>query len=181
LRAAGSSSRQEFLSAAAAGGLAGMMGLVVTPSTASAAKYGGFGAGSPEVLLPSDVDIDADVLKSGPVQSALGKVKSHRDVVSKMKSMLAGDGQVNLRSTIIKELDLSVLRASLNTVNSALDEDGQRGTDRLIRVILQDVTELEIANTQKEGVPRSPRRLEILENKLAKLDQAFADYLAFFV
>jgi hypothetical protein len=173
-------SRQEFLSAAVAS-VVGITTLVTAPSTASAAKYGSFGAGSPELLLPSDVDIDAEVLRSGPVQTALGKIKSQRDVVTKMKSTLNSDGQANLRSMIVKELDRSVLRASLNTVNSALDEDGQRGTDRLIRVILQDITELEVANTQKDGVPRSPRRLEFLQNKLAKLEQALSDYLAFFV
>jgi hypothetical protein len=177
-------SRQEFLSAAVASTVGsiglGVAAFVATPSAASAAKYGSFGAGSPEVLSPSDVDIDAEILRSGPVQSALSKIKSYRDVVVNLQSALERDGQTNLRSTIIKELDLSVLRTSLNTVNSAIDEDSQRGTDRLIRVILQDITEIEIANTQKDGVPRSPRRLEILQSKLSKLDQAFTDYLAFF-
>ena len=91
------------------------------------------------------------------------------------------DPQANLKRTILKELDFAVLRDALNMANTALEEDSQRGTDRLIRVILQDITEIEIANAQKDGVPRSPRRLEILQGKLNKLDQAFTDYLAFFV
>lgn len=165
--------RQEFLGAAAAC-------LVAAPGVASAAKYGSFGAGSPEVLNPKEVDIDAEVLRSGPVQSALSKIKGYQQVVTQMKATLASDDQANLRSVINKDLDIGALRASLNTVNGALDEDAQRGTDRLIRVILQDITELDIANTQKEGITRSPRRLEILQNKLAKLDQALTDYLAFF-
>ena len=49
-----------------------------------------------------------------------------------------------------------------------------------MRVILQDITEIEIANSQKDNVERSPRRLEILNGKLAKLDAAFAEYLKIF-
>ena len=79
----------------------------------------------------------------------------------------------------MKSLDFSSLRDTLNVLNTALDEDSQKGTDRLIRAIMQDITELEIANTQKDGIPRSPRRLEIMQGKLSKLDKAFSDYLAF--
>lgn len=132
------------------------------------------------MLTPGEVDIDRDILGSSSVQSALSKIKSYKQVVTGMQSTLQQDPQANLRMTILKELDFAALRDALNTVNTALDEDSQRGTDRLIRVILQDITEVEISNTQKEGIARSPRRLEILEGKLNKLDQAFTDYLAFF-
>ena len=96
-----------------------------------------------------------------------------------MKAGLDADPQLNIKPAIVKELDFASLRDTLNTLNTAFEEDTQRGTDRLIRVILQDITELETANAQKDGVPRSPRRLEIMQGKLAKLDKAFGDYLAF--
>jgi len=99
--------------------------------------------------------------------------------VNSMQSALESNPQTNVKPVIAKELDFADLRASLNTVNSAFEEDTQRGTDRLIRVIMQDITELETANSQKEGIERSPRRLEIMKGKLAKLDKAFDDYLAF--
>lgn len=67
----------------------------------------------------------------------------------------------------------------MNTLNSAFDEDTQRGTDRLVRLIMQDITELETANKQKEGVKRSEKRLGIMFGKLDKLEKAFGDYLAF--
>jgi hypothetical protein len=86
---------------------------------------------------------------------------------------------VNVRGTIVKELDFAKLRDTLYTVGSAFEEDTQRGTDRLIRAIMQDITELEIANQQKEGIPRSARRVDAMSGKLAKLDQAFTDLLAF--
>ncbi|GAX23787.1 hypothetical protein FisN_12Hh365 [Fistulifera solaris] len=172
-------SRSEFLSQAAAifvtGGIA-----FGGPSDAFAAQYGEFGKGSsPGVLDPKTAEIDADILKSDAVQSALKKVKGYRSAVQDMQAALKADSQVNVRKTIIKDLDFADLRDTLNTVNTAFEEDTQRGTDRLIRVIMQDITELEQANTQKDGIPRSPRRVEIMEGKLAKLEKAFSDFLAF--
>jgi hypothetical protein len=153
--------------------------LFFAPGAANAAKYGGFGAGSPEVLDPKEADIDMDILKSDAVQKALGRVKDYKSVVTNLQAALDQDPQYNVRPTIVKELDFAGLRETLNTLNTAFDEDTQRGTDRLIRIIMQDITELEVANKQKEGVSRSPRRLEIMKGKLAKLQQAFDDYIAF--
>ena len=131
------------------------------------------------MLDPADADVDQSILKSDSVQSALRKVKDYQSAVRGMQSALEANPQTNVRSVIVKDLDFASLRSTLNTVNSAFEEDTQRGTDRLIRVILQDITELEAANNQKEGVERSQRRLDIMKGKLAKLDQAFSDYLAF--
>lgn len=167
--------RKDFLARAAA--LTG--GLLLAPNAALAAKYGGFGAGSPEVLDPADADVDREVLGSSSVQKALEEVKSYKATVQSMQKTLETDPQANVKPVIAKELDFSKLRVSLNTLNSAFEEDTQRGTDRLIRAIMQDITELEIANAVKEGAPRSQRRLDIMKGKLAKLDQAFSDYLAF--
>eukprot|EP00977_Amphora_coffeiformis_P007300 scaffold1581_cov169-Amphora_coffeaeformis.AAC.36 len=168
-------SRKAFLAQAA--GLSAS--LLAAPLPAFAAKYGSIGAGSSAVLDPNEAEIDDDVLKSSAVQGALEKVKGYQSTVQKMKAALDSDDQANLKSYIVKELDFANLRNNLNVLNSAFEEDTQRGTDRLIRAILQDITELETANAQKDGVPRSPRRLEIMQGKLAKLDKAFGDYLAF--
>lgn len=171
-------SRHAFLSQAAGSAAAAFL-LLGNPPAALAAKYGGFGAGSPEVLNPDDAEIDQTILKSDAVQSALRKVRGYQSAVRGMQEALSKDSQTNVRSVIVKELDFASLRSSLNTVDTAFEEDTQRGTDRLIRAIMQDITELEIANQQKDGIPRSPRRVEIMQGKLAKLDQAFSDFLAF--
>lgn len=167
--------RQAFL----ANVVAGAAGLAVLPQSAFAAKYGGFGAGSPEVLDPKDAEIDADVLKSDAVQGALKKIQGYQTTVRNMQQALDTNSQADLKVQIVNELDFSGLRQTLNTFNTAFEEDTQRGTDRLIRNIMQDITELEVANKQKEGVPRSQRRVDIMKAKLSKLDQAFSDYLAF--
>lgn len=152
---------------------------VSTPEAVNAAKYGGFGAGSPNVLDPKDASVDEDVLKSGTVQDALNKVKGYRDVAKDLANTLEKDAQADLAPTIRKKFDFVEVRQALNTLNSIYDEDTQRGTDRLIRLVMQDITELETANRQKEGVTRSGRRLDIMKGKLNKLSQSFDEFLAF--
>ena len=51
----------------------------------------------------------------------------------------------------MKELDSADVRTNLNKFNEAFAEDTQRGTDRLIRVALQDITELKKESVIKEG------------------------------
>ena len=125
------------------------------------------------MLNPTDAIIDEEILKSTQVQNAWGKIKAYLNGVPLVKMKAA------LETEPRKEFDSVALRTSLNTVNSAFDEDTQRGTDRLIRNIMQDITELETSNRQKPGVPRSDIRLNIMKGKLDKLAKAFGDYLAF--
>jgi len=80
-----------------------------------------------------------------------------------------------------KDFDFAELRDSLNKVNNAVfSEDTQRGTDRLVRIILQDVNELEMASRVKPGTQRSDNKIALINKKLNKLDNAFAELLAFF-
>jgi hypothetical protein len=169
-------SRQQFFAQSTA---AAMATLVTAVQPAQAAKYGGFGAGSPEVGDPASAEIDQDVLKSGDVQRAISDIKSFQSSVQNLRAALTSDPQSNLKSTLVKDFDFAKLRATLNTYNSAFEEDTQRGTDRLIRVIMQDVTELDITSALKAGIPRSEKRVAALNGKLNKLDQAFGDLLAY--
>jgi len=152
---------------------------LAAPAPANAAKYGGFGAGSPNALDPKEAIVDEDILKSGAVQGAIKQVQGYATIVNEMSAALDKDAQVDLGPSIRKQLDFVALRSALNTLNSAFDEDTQRGTDRLIRLVLQDITELETTNKQKEGVARSERRVGTLKGKLAKLELSFNDFLAF--
>ena len=149
------------------------------PGQANAAKYGGFGAGSPEVIDPKDAIVDEDVLKSDSVQKGIASVRGYKQSVSDMKATLASDNQADIGPKIRKDFDFSAVRTDLNAINAALDEDTQRGTDRIVRAILQDITELEVTQKQKPGVPRSETRLNNVCKKLEKLEKSFDDYLAF--
>merc|ERR1712038_456235 len=102
------------------------------------------------------------------------KVKSYKKTVESIKATLESNKQADVGPIIRKDLDFVALRTDLNTLNTAFDEDTQGGTDRLVRLIMQDITELETANRQKEGVARSEKRLSIMFSKLEKLDKAFS-------
>lgn len=153
--------------------------LLGNQQSAVAATYGGFGATPTAVIDPKDAEVDYEVLKSKDVQNAIQKIEGYKTTVTKMLAGLESDSQINIQPTILRELDFVNLRDSFNSFNAAFEEDTQRGTDRLMRVIMQDVTELEVANRQKDGIERSPRRVETMKGKLAKLDQALTDLLAF--
>jgi hypothetical protein len=146
------------------------------PSAANAGWVTGPGSA---VIDPKEAIVDEEILKSGPVQQALKDVSGYASIVTDMKAALQKDSQVNLAPVIKKTFDFSKLRSDLNTLNSAFDEETQRGTDRLIRGILQDLTELEVANVQKDGITRSEIRVGKMNAKLDKLQGAFDEYLKF--
>jgi len=168
--------RLQFLQTAT---VATLLTTLTSATPANAAKYGSFGAGSPEVLDPKSAIVDLDVLRSEPVQGAISSLRVYLDAVKSMQTDLKGNSQADIGPTIRGKFDFVKLRADLNTANTAFDEDTQRGTDRIGRLILQDITELEVANKQKEGIARSDKRLTIMTRKLEKLAKAFSDYLAF--
>jgi hypothetical protein len=73
------------------------------------------------------------------------------------------------------------IRDSCNVINTVFDEDTQRYTDRLIRGIVQDLVEIDIAASQKDGIARSTRRYDNVQKKLTKLAKSIDDFLAFAV
>ncbi len=96
-----------------------------------------------------------------------------------MKSSLATDPQAEITPLVRQTFEFSKLRSALNTLGTAFDEDTQRGTDRIARIILQDVTELETSSKIKPGIPRSSIRLKNVTAKLEKLDKAFGELISF--
>jgi len=151
----------------------------VSSTPANAAKYGNIGRGSPLVLDPSTAEVDTEILNSAPVQKAFANLKQYNAAAKSIKGVLLKNPQANVGPEVRKYFDFSRLRGDLNTLNSVFDEDTQKGTDRLIRNILQDITELEAQSVIKEGVPRSEIRLNKIIAKCDKLTKAFDDYLAF--
>ena len=154
-----------------AGGLS-----TLAPEAANAGWATGPGSA---VIDPKDSIVDDEIFKTAPVQKALKAVKKYSSIVAEMKKALSANSQIDLKPVIRKEFEFAALRADLNTFNTAFDEDTQRGTDRLIRVILQDLNELEVANAQKDGIPRSDIRLAKMNGKLDKLENAFNTLLKF--
>ena len=102
---------------------------LLAPGAAKAAKYGGFGADSPNVLNPKDAIIDDEILKSSSVQRSIEGLKGYLGGVRQMKEALLKNGQTDVGPYLRKEFDFVKLREELNSVNTAFDEDTQRGTD----------------------------------------------------
>jgi hypothetical protein len=159
--------------------LSGISVAFLPVAAANAAKYGSFGAGSPEVLDPVDAVVDKELLLTEDIQKSLASVKQYLATVNSLKDTLGKDPQADVNGFILKEFDFIKLRTDLNNLGTVFDEDTQRGTDRLIRIILQDITELSVASKLKAGISRSERRIEAINKKLEKLSKAFEDYLAF--
>lgn len=132
------------------------------------------------MLTPDASALDVDVLKSNEVQAALKETKYYLEVVKEMENQFNANPELDLSPAILKYFDFGKVRANLNVINGALDEDTQRGTDRLIRVVIQDITELDSVGRQKPGVPRSERKVALIRGKLAKIEAAFTDFLKFF-
>jgi len=172
-----STTRSTFLKQAAV--CSGVFAAFLPTTEANAAKYGSFGAGSPEVLNPTDAVVDKELLQSADIQKSLAAVKNYLETVNSVKQALIKDSQADVNGFVAKEFDFVQLRTDLNTLGTVYDEDTQRGTDRLIRIILQDITELLVTSKLKSGIPRSDRRLEAMNRKLEKLSKAFEDFLAF--
>merc|ERR1712146_552642 len=135
---------------------------------------------SPEVIDPKDAVIDTELLKSTEVQTSIKDVKTYRETVSRIAKNLKTDTQYDMLPEIRQEFEFSKLRDTLNQVNTVFDEDTQKGTDRLVRVILQDVNELGESSRMKSGYPRSDKKAVFISKKLAKLEKAFGDLLEFF-
>ena len=133
------------------------------------------------VANPKTAEIDKDLLKSDSVQSQVQQVEKVRGTVKKLQAGLDANMQVDLSPIFGKDLDTLKLRNSLNKINEVVvDEETQRGTDRLTRTIIQDVYELEASSKVKDGYARSAKKAASMQAKLVKLDESFGQYLAFF-
>merc|ERR1712023_503999 len=79
-----------------------------------------------EVLAPKDADFVEDVANNENVKAGKTALKNYISIAQSLCQDLKQDAQLDVRSKF----------------NEAFSEDTQRGTDRLIRVALQDITEL---------------------------------------
>ena len=151
------------------------------PQSAQAAKYGSFGTDSTTgAITPKTAEIDIDLLKSSSVKDAINAIQKVRTSITNVQSSLQSNPQSSVIATSMIG-DPYKIRESCNVINTILDEDTQRYTDRLIRNIVQDLVEIDIAAAQKDGIARSARRYDNVQNKLTKLAKSIDELLAFTV
>lgn len=142
---------------------------ITTSTPVYAASYGGFGKGATAVISPKDavvLEVTADV------KNGAESLSKYITSVKSIRAELAKNPNTDLVSSMKSSLSPAPLRDTLNKFNSAFDETTQRGTDRLIRVALQDVTELQREVLVKEGKTRSETKAAIVDKRLAALEDA---------
>ena len=93
--------------------------------------------------------------------------------VVKLKNELNSNDQFDVAGYLRKEYDFVQVRSTFNTLEAVFDEDTQKGVDRVMRGILQDLTEAEAAAKFNEEGVRTPKKLLSTKNKLEKLDGQF--------
>ena len=136
---------------------------------AHAAQYGGFGKAPTAVFQASDVVIVevTDDVKKG--KETLDKTVA---AVKEIRATLKNNAQADLIASVKSSLNAATLRDALNKYNAAFDENTQRGTDRLIRVALQDITELQRDVVIKDGKTRADTKVVAIDKRLAALEDA---------
>lgn len=138
------------------------------------------GFNAPDAVAPSSDIIDRDVLAKPEAKAALAKLRTYSEDIDRLYSDFKKDPQIELSASVKKISSISELREALNIVNEAIDEDTQLKTDKVVRGIIQDIGELEIAAALKPGSSRTKRKIERTGDWFDKLTGDFKRLLSFY-
>jgi hypothetical protein len=133
-----------------------------------------------EVVDPKNAIYNDELKNSDDVKAGVSGLAELTKSVQNIKADLNKDSNVDLVGRVAKELNVGKIRTVLNKYNQAFSEDTQRGTDRLIRGIVQDVQELERDVVVKAGKPRSESKIKNLTKRLDATEAAFNELAAFY-
>jgi hypothetical protein len=152
-----------------------------SPVNAAASKSPLFLGGSyAEVIDPKDASFNDELKNSEDVKAGVSGLNDLIKTVQSIKADLAKNSNVDLTGRVSKDLNVGKVRSVLNKYNQAFSEDTQRGTDRLIRGIVQDIQEIERDIVVKEGKARSESKIKNLSKRLDATEAAFKDLAAFY-
>lgn len=158
--------------------LAGAMLTLGNPTLTLAANYGGFGSSYSEVINPKD-SVLSETGMSEDAKAGLASVKTFIGSIQSAKADLAKDNNIELSQRLQSALNPAAVRGALNKYNTAFSEDTQRGTDRLIRLVLQDLTELDRESTVKPGKTRSEIKVNNCLKRLNAAEEALTQLASF--
>ena len=133
-----------------------------------------------EVIDPKDATFNDEFKNSEDVKAGVSGLKNLIITVGSIKADLAKNSNVDLTGRVATDLNAGKVRLTLNKYNQAFSEDTQRGTDRLIRGIVQDIQEIERDVIVKEGKTRSESKIKNLSKRLDATEAAFKDLAAFY-
>jgi carbonic anhydrase len=113
------------------------------------------------------------------VKAGKASIAKYISSVSSIKADLQKNAQVDIRKRLVEELNPGDIRNALNKFNEAFSEETQKGTDRLIRNVLQDVLELQKDSIVKSDKGRSSVKVGSLVKRLDSTEKALVDLNAF--
>lgn len=126
-----------------------------------------------EIVSAKDAVLDEEALASEPVKLALQELKKLSAGVKTLRASLDQDSQYDVAQALPQ---ITKVRTTFNTLVAVFDKDTQKGTDRLERGILQDLVEVET----NSKLPRSAKKLKLVNEKLLKLETTFSKLEAYF-
>ena len=155
--------------------------ITVSPVNADATKSPLYlGGGYAEVVDPKNAIFNDELKNSEDVKAGVSGLADLTKTLQSIKADLVKDPNVDLVGRVAKDLNAGKIRTVLNKYNQAFSEDTQRGTDRLIRGIVQDVQELERDVVVKAGKSRSESKIKNLTKRLDVTESALKDLAAFY-
>ncbi|KAJ1619784.1 hypothetical protein T492DRAFT_1082861 [Pavlovales sp. CCMP2436] len=155
--------RRGFVAQAVAG-VAASAFVGVAPSRAGYLTNLGFGDAA-----PSAAEIDKEVLASGAVQTDLKKIAKYAAMATALNVEFTANGQADIKPAVAA-FNRAELRTSMNTVNAIFSEEYQKQSDRIIRNVIQDLSELDSLITLKGDGVRTAKKIKSIARFVSKLD-----------
>ncbi|KAG8459560.1 hypothetical protein KFE25_000916 [Diacronema lutheri] len=147
--------------------------VAVSPSRAGYVTNLGFGD-----AMPGKGDVDKDVLGSSGVQADLTKLAKYAALAKELAAKFAAEPQSDIKP-IVASFNRAELRTALNSVGTVFSEDFQKQSDRLVRNVIQDLSELDSLVSLKEGTTRSPKKITSIARFTSKLDKDLTEFLSY--
>ena len=126
-----------------------------------------------------NVQLIKEELAKPEVQAGLKNLQATRDKINALYDGFKQNQNLQLTASI-SSFSIVKLRDDLNKLTTALDEDTQIKTDKIVRVIIQDLVELEQATKLKEGTDRTPKRVAATNKWFTQTLGDFDKFLAYF-
>lgn len=123
--------------------------------------------------------INAEELAKPELQKSLANLQATRAKVAGLFDSFKQDNNMQL-SEQLQGFSIVALRNDLNTLTGALDEDTQIKTDRIVRVIIQDLVELDQAVKVKKDMARTPKKVAATTKWFSQTVGDFDKFLAYF-
>lgn len=154
--------------------------ITVAPVNAESKSPLYLGGGYAEVVDPKTAEFNDELKNSDDVKAGVAGLGELIKSVGSIKEDLAKDNNIDLVGRVSKDLNAGKIRNILNKYNQAFSEDTQRGTDRLIRGVVQDIQEIERDVVVKAGKVRSESKTNNLNKRLDATEKALKELAAFY-